>query len=625
MYNINLVIYSYVVIIFAGLFFYCIGDIIIKYILRISLPISAKRVFAGLLTGTFVCVLCYSIIQTSGNTSSMLFIPIIGFYFLYVKRKQPVSPTVNIPPEKKVSVYILFGYSILVSLFLYVLFCYANLDNSFRFRPVEGDDYSYGILAQYLNKGFENLEFSKNFWTDTLHQPYHYFEIWLNALLYKIFRLNSVWTFSLIVPTILYIIMFWGLMSIVEQYKKLNLIAGGLCFILLFTTEISILLSKIGLSVFPYPSQYCSGLILTKIATVSLFSEAIILLLINKKNKEAFLVTLSLPIISFTTTPVAFAITGYLILKNIIYTKRIKYEYIVPFAVMLCLVAYYVFSGEKSINQNRFPLISEMKLRLFITNPISYSIRYIFPLLLVFLIDFKSCYGFCKRYCVEIFLFFIVSTGFSVILRPIAPDTVQFATVCYYGVFNVLFPSAILYLAKNRNIFVNTKYLLIFMTGCLLNVATVISFFSNNRYFSSATRLEYEELVAKNTQESVIRIGLIRPEDALAGWCDYNLANQNYLTTFLDAYQNDIIYYSIVKGTIGISKNTTFSILLEEAQKSNPSLTQEEFRPNFIEKVGINYIIVYQGGKIPENLSDRLQLLAKDADSEECFYKVLDM
>ena len=632
MYTANLVLYSYFVIIFSILFFYCVGDIILKYILKISLPVSAQRIFTGLFTGIFISVLCYSIIQTQGETSSLLFIPLIGFYFFFVKRKQSVQP-VHVTTGTKAPVYIFFGYSILVSLLLYLLFCYANLDGLYHFRPVEGDDYSYGMLAQYLSRGFENLAFSKNFWLNSSHHPYHYFEIWLNALLYKTFHLNATWTYSMILPTILHTVIFWGLMSIVERYKKINLPISGICFILLFTTEISIILSRFGQSSFPYPNQYCSGLILTKVAPVSLFFLAVILLLVNKKNKEALLVALSMPIVSFVMTPVVFAVTGYLILKDSINSKNaVKREYFIPYTVTLCLFAVYTLLGERqgeqnlNLFQNNFLSVNEMKLRLFITNPVSFVMRYIFPTVLILLIDFKRFLKFCKRYGMEIFLFFTVSTAFNVVLRPVMADAVQFTSLAYYGIFNILFPALILYYWKNDCASLKkTVLLFVFITGYLLNITTVISFYSNNRYLSATGRLKYEDIAVKNIQTDRIHIGVIRSGKETVDWSNANLANQNYIHSFLDTYKNEVVYYSIVMGTGGISEETAFSALFKEARSNNPLLTQDDFRIDFIKQTGINYIFVYQGGEIPANLSGKLQLITKDAGSGECFYKVTGM
>jgi hypothetical protein len=639
MYTINLVLYSYFAVILSILLFYCIGEIILKYVLKISLPVSAQRIFTSSFTGIFISVLCYSLIQTLGNTSSLLFIPLIGFYFFFVKRKnkqlvQSVQPT-NVTYGTKLSVYTFFGYNILISLLLYLLFCYANLDSLYHFRPADGDDYSYGMLAQYLNRGFENLAFSKNFWVDSLHYPYHYFEIWLNALLYKVFHLNSTWTYSMILPTILHTIIFWGLMSIVERYKKINLLTVGICFILLFTTEISIILSRFENSPFPYPNQYCSGLILTKVAPVCLFFLAVTLLLINKRNKEALLVALSMPIVSFIMTPIVFAITGYLILKDLINNKgAVKYEYLILYIVMLCLFAGYILLGERggqNLIYNKFPSVNEMKWRLFITNPISFGMRYMFPIVFILLIDFKRFLKFCKRYVIEIFLFFTISTAFNVVLRPVMADATQFTSFAYYGIFNILFPSLILYYWKNDRMRYLKKIalLFVFITGYLLNITTVISFFSNNRYLSNTNRLKYEETVMKNIQTGKIHVGIIRSDTATGVWGSFiNSANQNYvadhnyIVSFLEAYKNDVIYYSIVTGRGGFSTGTAFAALFKEAQNNNPLLTQDDFRIDFIKQTGINYIVVYPGGEIPANLSDKLQLISKDTDSGECFYKV---
>jgi hypothetical protein len=594
------------------------------------MPVSARRIFTSSFTGIFISVLCYSIIQTSGNTSSLLFIPLIGFYFFFAKSKQSVQP-VNVTGKSKKSVFVFLGYTLLISLLLYLLFCYANLDAAYRFRPVDGDNYAYGMLAQYLNQGFENLAFSKNFWVDGSHSSYHYFEIWLNALLYKVFHLNAVWTFAMILPTILHTVIFWGLMSIVERYKKLNLLISGVCFILLFTTEISIILSHFGQSSFPYPNQYSSGFMQTKLASISLFVLAVILLLIHKKNKEALLVALSMPVVSFVMTPVVFAVTGYLILKDLITGKgAVKCEYFIPYIVTLCLFAVYILTGERQGEQNlnlflsKFPAINELKLQLFITNPIGFGMRYIFPIVLILLIDFKRFSKFCKHYGVEIFLFFTISTVFSVVLRPMMANAVQFTSLTYYGVFNILFPALILYYWRNDRMqsLKKAALLFVFITGYLLNITTIISFFSDNRHLSSADRLKYEEIAVRNIQTGKIRIGVIRSGKEIIDWCNFNLANQNYIHSFVDAYKNDVVYYSIVIGTGGIPEETAFSTLFKEARRNNPLLTEDDFRIDFIKQTGINYIFVHQGGEIPAGLSDKLQLITKDTDSEECFYKV---
>ncbi|MDR1895669.1 MAG: hypothetical protein LBR10_02640 [Prevotellaceae bacterium] len=630
MYNVSLVLYGYFVAVFACLFFYLLGHATLKYGLRISLPISARRTFAALLAGMVVCVVAYSVFKTVGCTANLLFVPLIGCYFWFkggIIKDSPCYPPVNKQLHSLcVSRVSVCGFSFLVSALLYAMFCYANLDGDSHFRPVEGDDYSYGMLAQYLNRGFENIEYTKNFWIDCRHHPYHYFEVWLAAMLYKIFHLNSLWTFTFIVPTILHTVIFWGLMSIVERYRKLDIKTAGLCFILLFTTEISIVLSHLGQKLFPYPMQYCSGLILTKIAPVCLFFLAVILLLVYKKNKEALLVALAMPVVSFATTPLIFALTGYLILRDLLRNRQVKYEYLIPYGATLCLFACYVFSGEKHVGQTTFPSLNDLKLRLFITNPISFSLRYIFPIALILLIDFKRFYRFCKRYCIEILLFFGVSTSFSVLLRPFAPDAVQFTTVLYYGFFNIAFPAGILLFWKNDYSKLKTVFIaLLFFVGYSLNVATITSFFHNNRRLASSSRLAYEDLVAKQYTNTNVRIGVIRHSDEVSDWSNYNAADGNLIATFLDSYYNDVVCYSLVKGTKGLSEETTFSLYLNKAKIDNPNLAYDVFQLDFIKMTEIGYIIVYQGGLVSDKLAEKLQLVANDPDSGECFYKIVNL
>jgi hypothetical protein len=590
--------------------------------LKVTLPVSARQFFASSLTGIFVCVFIYSIILTSGKTSSLLYIPFIIFYFFFLKRKE--STLTGTKQIHTTSHTLIYGYTALISLALYSLYCYANIDGAWHFRPVEADNYSYAQLSQYLNRGFENIEFSANFAKECKYHPYHYFEIWFNAMLYKVLGLNAVWTYSFILPTIFYTIIFWGLMSIVENYRKLNYFCVIICFILLFTTEISIILTKLGHNYFPYPNQFCSALIQPKSAPISLFCLALFLLIINQKYIEASLIALSLPVISFFSAPVFFALSGYIVIKDYFVRKCFRWQYVIPFLVMLLIFGYYVLSGDKQITEKNDVPIEAFKWRLFITNPISFCIRYIFPLAIIFLLNYKQCVRFCKQYFVEIMLFFFISTAFNVLLSPTIPNAVQFTSVFYYGVFNIVFPCFILFLYNSLKISKMKRNIIIFLfiLGYTINTVAIMSFFSNNRHLSSQTQIAYEDKVFSELKSNSkdIRIGIISP-DKISEWSKMNQSGQNYLVSFIDSYMNNIIYYNLSIGTYGYQVETAFTFSFKN--NKNNLQTIDEFRLDFIQQNKINYLIVQSEAVIPNNLSDKLSLIATNSDTDEWVYKVI--
>jgi hypothetical protein len=175
---------------------------------------------------------------------------------------------------------------------------------------------------------------------------------------------------------------------------------------------------------------------------------------------------------------------------------------------------------------------------------------------------------------------------------------------------------------RDRNLFKKKIILLVFILGYSLNIATVFSFWSDKDIVSKE-RFAYEEKVVEAIREDEnIHIGIIYPEDHV-GFGNCSTPDRNFLATFLDVNYNDIVYYSVIIGTKGISfEISTFLELYRKAKNDNPSLTQDDFRLDFIEKTNINYILVYKGGKVSENLKDKIQLVAEDTESEEYFYKV---
>jgi len=200
---------------------------------------------------------------------------------------------------------------------------------SFNFKNFYLDIYSNSMFSDNLRVySVENCFFEHNKYFSgayNVNYPYHYFELWLNALISNISKLYSGSTYYLIMTPIFLSTYFYGVFSIIRfKLKKLTqLYCVLLTFLLLFVTSFFIpFIDRLELEFNPlFNDPSIMGVEFQKLSfSYSIFLSFFILIMLKKKV-YAQIVLLSLPVFSIVYAP---SIIGGLVFYNIFnYKKKI--------------------------------------------------------------------------------------------------------------------------------------------------------------------------------------------------------------------------------------------------------------------------------------------------------------
>lgn len=210
--------------------FYILGGIIFN-LLKLSFDNSFLKLFSHLLCGIIVGVFIYSIIITRFNTIMIgLLIPfifILSFNIRQIKKREKLLVTLFIN-----------GKIILLSILVLLLVCGYNLyflwdiDKNILVPP-EADKVFYARVCDYLNySGHESAYLD---YSDFHHTtPYHYFELWLTAIIIRLPGLNTLLVQQIILNSIFFLTLYIGGLSLVNYFKKITVFDIFLCLILPF-------------------------------------------------------------------------------------------------------------------------------------------------------------------------------------------------------------------------------------------------------------------------------------------------------------------------------------------------------------------------------------------------------
>jgi len=227
---------------FSLLFFFGLGHFLLKPASRLF---QAKgfyaTVFINTLAGLCACVLFYSIIVARFKTIHLAFVLVIGFLLLEAilytrKHRNPVSLLPYEPssplslPELAKKILPLLLLSLLVYTWFAVLI--LNFHGGFGYilngNPAADyyDKIYYSNISQMLSlTGQENRCVTQNLLNSVYHgtEPYHYFELWLNALFSTQFKsLNFVSLYLLTYPVTNFLILL-GLFALAEMITRVSI------------------------------------------------------------------------------------------------------------------------------------------------------------------------------------------------------------------------------------------------------------------------------------------------------------------------------------------------------------------------------------------------------------------
>ncbi len=225
----TLTIYFAVAVI-SSIIFYSIGGIVMN-ILKLSTDNPYLKLFTNLLTGMILSVMIYSIVITCFNTVMIgLLIP-IGFILSIIikqyRKRERLIETMRISPG-----------IILLCLIILLLISGFNLyflwdTNNHILVPPEDDKVFYARVADYLN--YSRIESSYlDYFNNNRPEPYHYFEIWLTALLGRFTGLNTLLIQQISINSILSLALSFGALTLVNHFKKVTFIDIIICLLFPF-------------------------------------------------------------------------------------------------------------------------------------------------------------------------------------------------------------------------------------------------------------------------------------------------------------------------------------------------------------------------------------------------------
>jgi hypothetical protein len=255
--------------------------------------------FLSLLTGLTVLTITYALGRTGGVTIMSPVLLILGG-ILYLQRFE--KPVVSISPRPVMA----WGVIMIVGSVMFVVQCWLVYEPGSSFLQTPFQDYVYySRLTLPLNElGIETNSLEVVFPQFQTEQPYHYFEIWWNALLIRVTGLPSVWVFFLSASSVLITICGIGFAAIythcgVRAYQAAIL---GVVSLSIVGTVWPILT--------PY-SFFANGSLLShlilfinpKLAPVYLFVLLAVLLLLRQQIYAAAMALAVLPLVFVATAP----------------------------------------------------------------------------------------------------------------------------------------------------------------------------------------------------------------------------------------------------------------------------------------------------------------------------------
>ena len=292
--------------------------------------------FAATLVGVSVLTVGYATVRAGGNTVLLPVLVLLGVLGWRSRRAAP--PVVAVPAGPSV-----WGASLGLAVAVYAVRYLLLYDPASPFPRTPFQDYLfYARISGTMNQtGIEGTVLETVYPQFQTVQPYHYFELWLNALLVKLTGLPSLWCLYLGAYTALIVLVGLGLRAVMAHFRLASGWAWGLTALLLLVSGVC----------WPFFARYpltangqlvASSLLLLepKLAPVYVFLLLGTLLLLRRQYTWAGLVLATLPLVYVSTAP---AIGGSLVAlaAYLLYTRQARPADVLRLLAPIMLVVLY--------------------------------------------------------------------------------------------------------------------------------------------------------------------------------------------------------------------------------------------------------------------------------------------
>jgi hypothetical protein len=592
------------ILIYFGLL---IGFLLISLFLG-RITVNPDSNYQAIFFGLIILTLLSGLLNTHGISVVWLFTPLLAWN---IYKRKPLK-RINF---QDINPSILLDGIVLFIIFMYCSqFVYSFGSNNLVVPNEDFVSYSKIVQAMLDFQLESNLSYHQALFPKQI-QPYHYFELWLTALLSQITNLPiPVLILSVVIPAIIFSI-YKGFETIIVQLKFAK--TGYAIKILAFVSLL--------FNIIPFAQFFQSGIYFidesiyfnTSNFDVTHFNQLIlksfllflVSFIISRHKINALLVLFSLPIVTFLSIPII--VTSYF-LAFIYFLNQKKNTYLVVVGTLLVLIGTYVVLS--SANSFKCGFSTTVSLHVFIGDLINTLYYCGIPLLLFLILNFRVVKTYYQTRSIQILAitvsFLIIATATAHALTYNIPNSYQLFYPFVSIFFNLILVLLLLWLG-NKN-----KYnylLLIFFSGYNLFVCNDL--FKMNRTSSYSNSYVYNilQFQAKNP------IGL-----EFRDLKSKNIINRSPLFNNLGSY---FIYHKNLRGTIlGNPHDIEHQVsklndCVSDYYKANSILIKHnQTALNFALTNKSDFIIVDRHMQLPINFAPYYQLLYTDSLSLEKFY-----
>ncbi len=590
--------------------------------------------FTNLMVGLNIFILTTAIYFTKGITVMVFMIPLF-FYFIF---KYKNSSTVQVDKKNMTNFrydFVLFLVAISIGSLLFFIFRFGQIYNSefdIPFLP-HSDLVFYTNCIDFLTRfGYENS--SCDYANPLGVNPYHYYELWQSAGFSSLLGLNTCLTLILITFSIANILIWIGIIAILEQFKKVEILDLILCFFLVFIT---------GFVFNIYTNVYfMSDILVYSLNAVTIlkfypnyiFLIAAVLFILNKKNNDALICLLALPIVHIGNAISIYPVFIIWYFIDFMYTKKVKINYLMIClsSVILIFAFYKILHPSNSHVSTHFSdiflkinevLYWKTAINIIGGSTIQFALIFM-PFWVLYIFNFKFQHIFVKENFI-IFLIYSISLLGWALLNYKLTSTQIFANISL-NVFNLISILIIIliWVKKKRTVF-RIFFIAIFLIAGFINSYRNYQF----SYDKSGDYLTSIKQESKNF--SSIGAFMMDKEDYTFSFSYVTTLNilGKYLIYFDKKtfplslsiydypYSKDSRLNQIEKETIATSSFYRFV----ESQKLNKQFDSiEKSQLQFIQKFKINYLICTKNVTLSNLLQQRIKKSIIDKNTGERFY-----
>ena len=595
------------------------GRILRTLINKVDEVFSFFYAFVDIVAGLTFLVSIYSIIKTGSKSTGWIYLLLL-FWYLCIYRT---------PIKEKLSFKKYFWIIPVFTIPFFLLYLSSVFDfPSKSFTDTFVDWHFYSKTVQFMNLGFESTSQFDNILFGLSPTPYHYYELWISALISGLLNVPAHISVTVITPTILAVISLLGVISLFDKFSYKVIVYAFLILSVSPTSFFSSLLSKIGLAVDFFGVHAETLFAYHKLLPALIFSLlALNHYLVNDK-KQIIVSLLFLPLASIIYLPIVLPaiFIMLLVLRKDFFKRSVISKYDILFSVVYILAFGFVYKFLWAAS----PVKTELKFYE-LSNYISTLQRafvlivYILPFVLFpVLVGIRSVTS-NRNLIFFLLLSLFISLAASLVMAG-NYDGIQFFTNTIVLVVLVFCAFSLAkYSCERKAVFYILSFLL--LSSAFYSVKYLVTAKHNQleKNFENRVLAEF----GKNN-ENIINCGFIHSKEYYA---DYELrvvskvfviggVFDNYRDGLFTIGMSDFTALDYYQDCNSRNKEMLLSRVEEgtfykyvQIQKQNGTFVSiENSQLSFAEICNLKYLYVQNNAAVPDVFSDKITLVAKETN-----------